>query len=287
MTRLAAFIRLSRPQFLLGGVLLFGVGAAFGEGIGVGAFLLGTLLVASIQLTAHYVNEYADVEPDRSVSRRTFFTGGSGVLVAGELDPKVAWTAASVTSVVAVLSLVAVSFVAPLAAGAGVAALTVAWAYSLPPVRLLATGWGEVATSVVVAVLVPFVGVEMAGDAPPSSFWWTVAVLYPVHLAMMLAFELPDLESDRQAGKRVLAVRLGRDGTRRTVLGLLFAAWVVLMVGIGTGGLRTGAAWTFGASLFPAAFLVAGLDDDRPDLLTFSAVGLFVVAAVGLAVTAS
>lgn len=287
MNRIGPLLRLSRPQFLLGGVLFYVLGVAFGGGIGVGVFLLGQVLVTTVQLTAHYVNEYSDREADAGVERRTFFSGGSGVLAGGELDPQAAWTLASVTSVLAVVALVAVSFVAPLSAAVGAAALAVAWSYSLPPARLLATGWGEAVTSVVVVALVPFVGVEMAGGDPTPAFWWTVATLYPVHLAMMLAFELPDLDTDRAAGKRVLAVRLGRRWTERAILGLLFVAWVVLIGGIGSRRLPPEAAWAFAAALFPGMALVAGLRADSPDVVTFSAVGVLVVLTAGLAVTAT
>jgi hypothetical protein len=85
-----AFIRLSRPHFLVGGFLMFGLGAATAGSIGVADYVSGQILVTSTQLTAHYVNEYADVEADRHVQHRTFFSGGSGVLANEVLSARTA-----------------------------------------------------------------------------------------------------------------------------------------------------------------------------------------------------
>ena len=77
MISLMAFLRLSRPHFLMGGVLMYAVGVAQGKAIGIATYLLGQAMVSAAQVTAHYVNEYADVEADRLVKNRTMFSGGS------------------------------------------------------------------------------------------------------------------------------------------------------------------------------------------------------------------
>ena len=47
---------------------------------------LGQLLVTSIQLMTHYANEYYDYDVDAAVGpARTPFSGGSGVLVGGQV----------------------------------------------------------------------------------------------------------------------------------------------------------------------------------------------------------
>jgi len=229
-SRLGAFLLLSRPHFLLGGVVLFALGALAAIEVDVGAYLWGQLMVTSTQLTAHYANEYADFEADRLVEHRTVFSGGSGVLVSGRLAPAVALRAAMVASGVALVGVVVFAFRSPLVAVLGLAALAVSWTYSLRPLRLLGTGSGEVVTSLVVGGVLPVVGASTQGLALRADLWWSIAVLVPTHVGMMIAFELPDLDSDRRAGKRVLAVRLGRKAVTAVMLGAWGVAVGLLLV---------------------------------------------------------
>ena len=205
-----SFVRLSRPHFLLGGLLLFALGATSTGAIDITSYLLAQLMVTSSQLTAHYINEFADREVDRAVVNRTLFSGGSGVVSSGLLSSNVALTAGIVTSAVSGFAALFVMVTSVEAAVLGVVTLGVSWAYSMPPIRLLNTGFGEVVTSVTVAGLVPLIGATAMDGGVPMSLWWGIGVLVPVHMAMMLAFEIPDLDSDAAAG-RVIGL-IGRVG---------------------------------------------------------------------------
>jgi 1,4-dihydroxy-2-naphthoate octaprenyltransferase len=164
----------------------------------------------------------------------------------------------------------------------GLVALGVSWSYSMSPLRLLGTGWGEVIASVAVAGLVPIIGALAQEGTLSSELWWTVAILIPVHIAMMLAFELPDLESDAEAGKRVLAVRLGRDASRGLmILLLVIAAAIATAAGL-VGSLPRGAVLGTAAGVFPAAAMVAATRSGRDGVLTSSAVVTLVVVASAL-----
>lgn len=277
-----AFVRLSRPHFLLGGALMFAVGVRSAGGTTVGTYLLGQALVTSIQLTAHYANEYADRHADLLVTNRTLFSGGSGVLASGLLSPRVALVAGSVTSVVAIYLAIATALISLPAGLLAVAALAVSWAYSTPPLRLLDTGWGELATSLVVVGLVPTVGALIASGSIGSTLLWIVAALLPVHVAMMLAFELPDVDTDRAAGKRVLAVRWGSATTRRAMVVLLLMPVAVVMGGVAADALDPAAWWTLGAAAVPAAVVQVTARGERPQLLTASGVAALAVLAGGL-----
>lgn len=277
-------MRLSRPHFVLGGALMYALGAVTARPLDRNGYLLGQAVVTFAQVTAHYVNEYADVEADRGITHRTWFSGGSGVLVDGSLTPGFALRAAQVTT-----SLTLVGVVWLLVAGRwqaallGVASLVVSWLYSLPPIRLLGTGWGELATTMVVTVAVPMVGVFANGGTPGPGLWWAVAMVGCVHLAMMLCFEIPDLDPDAAAGKRVLGVRLGRSGTGRLISAMLAAAAAVLATGVVSGGLPAMAAWAVLAAL-PGAVVVIALRRAWPGALTAGAVGTLVVAGSALTV---
>ena len=274
-----AFLRLSRPHFLMGGALMYAVGVAQGEAIGIATYLLGQAMVSAAQVTAHYVNEYADVEADRLVKNRTIFSGGSGVLVEGGLGSSVAMRAARVSTAVALFCAVAIARTSPLAAILGLVALVVSWFYSIPPVRLLGTGFGEAVTSAVVVGVVPLIGIAMTGGGPTTYLWWLIAALLPVHFAMMLIFELPDLETDRRANKRVLAVRVGKDATMVAISALIVLAFSIVAIGIFTGRLPHGLWWSAGSIAVGGILMVAAASRAKHQLSTVAAVATLAGAA--------
>jgi 1,4-dihydroxy-2-naphthoate octaprenyltransferase len=62
--RIYSFIRLGRPLFLLGGFVLYGLGAAVavaqGRTFEPSVYLLGQAVVAAFQLMTHYANDFFD-----------------------------------------------------------------------------------------------------------------------------------------------------------------------------------------------------------------------------------
>jgi 1,4-dihydroxy-2-naphthoate octaprenyltransferase len=171
----------------------------------------------------------------------------------------------------------------PEAAAIGIAALVVAWLYSVEPIRLLATGVGELVTTLVVAMGVPIVGALANGGTVSENLRWAIVVLVPIHLAMMLCFELPDLESDGEAGKRVAAVRLGRDASGTLIAALFGFGGLVLATGVVLGPLP-GLALVGLAAASPAAVSMWAIRRARWMALTLGAVATLVVAAAGLLV---
>jgi 1,4-dihydroxy-2-naphthoate octaprenyltransferase len=214
-----AFVRLGRPQFLIGGFLLHGLGAAIAAAGGAPFFLRGFVLgqaaVTCIQLMTHYANDFFDVAADQANTTPTRWSGGSRVLATATLSPMVAWHAARVLLVLAIVSIVVVAVRGGPGGGGAAAALTVAlglaWAYSAPPLRLHSRGLGELTTAVVVTGLVPVVGFvaqtrSLHASAP---LWCAIAPLFGLQFCMLLAIEFPDAVGDAAVGKRTLVVRLG------------------------------------------------------------------------------
>lgn len=282
--KLIAFAKLSRPHFLVGGFVLFALGATQAQSRSVGRYLAAQAMVSAAQLTAHYVNEHADVVADRQVANRTMFSGGSGVLASGQLQPQTALKAAAFTSAttIALAAFVAVDSLA--AAALGLLALFGSWAYSL---WLMRRGWGEIATSIIVVALVPIIGVLSQGGTVTPFLWWSVAVLLSVHMAMMLAFELPDLESDASVGKFVLAVRIGETHTIRLLRALLLTGATTLLVGWATGSIPSGTAIAVAALAgLPAVAMGALASSRHHGWLTLAAVSTLGLSAFGLAVGA-
>lgn len=238
LNRLIAFIRLARPHFLLGGFLLYALGAVIaryeGYSIDFRVYWVGQLFVSNIQLMTHFLNEYWDVDADRLNTLRTPFSGGSGMLGPDGLKRETAFTAAVACLAVATAAavwLVVETRIAPAALAIMVLAFLGAFFYSTPPISLVGTGFGEMAASVLVAGFVPAMGHLLQAGRPSVTILLATAPLVVYHFAMLIAFEFPDFLSDDAAGKHTLLVRLGRRRGATLHNGALLAAIALAVLG--------------------------------------------------------
>jgi 1,4-dihydroxy-2-naphthoate octaprenyltransferase len=240
--RLIAFVKLGRPLFLVGGFVLYALGAALAVAAGGAAergaveidwrrYLVGQLVVTLMQLATHYSNDYFDLEADRANATPTRWSGGSRVLLAGALQPRVALVTALVLSAGALLAAVALAssarearLVLPLA----LAMLVLSWAYSAPPARLCARGLGELTTAVVVTLLVPLYGFYLQARAVHPVLLLGVLPPAGLQFAMLLAIEFPDAAGDAAEGKRTLVVGLGPDRAARLYVAVVAACFLSL-----------------------------------------------------------
>jgi 1,4-dihydroxy-2-naphthoate octaprenyltransferase len=233
------FLRLSRPFFLLGGFLLFALGASMaasaGHAIAIALYLQGQAIVSMLQLAVHFSNEYFDAHGDALNRQRTAFSGGSGVLGAQGLPRPVALSSAVVC--LALGALVAGRMILaggiPSLSWLVLAAMSIgAWFYSAPPVRLMSTGVGEIAASLVVGALVPIYAYALQAGSPDSRLVTALAPLVLLHFAMLLTLEVPDQDSDRGAGKRTLVVRWGVPTALQLHAALVVGALILLGMGV-------------------------------------------------------
>jgi 1,4-dihydroxy-2-naphthoate octaprenyltransferase len=241
---------MSRPFFLLEGILLYllGVGIAWSTGASVNMLnlILGQVLVTSVQLMVHYSNEYFDREGDQVVNQdRTLFSGGSGVLPAGILNPRVALRAALVCAGLGLAILIIFLFQFPWLGLIGLLAMLAAWSYSSPPLRLVCTGWGELTASLIAVLFVPFTGVVLQNGlkSVPVVFWIICLPLILIHISTMIAIEFPDHVGDAACGKRNLPVRLGMVRAAWLHNGLIASAFLIYGLFVITGTL--GNTWRF------------------------------------------
>lgn len=218
MARLALFwqfVRLTRPLFLLGGLILYMLGAvhAWRQGIQLSLtqYLTGQLLVTAIQLMTHYTNEYFDQDTDRiNAEGRTWFSGGSGVLSSTALPPQLVLGVGYCMAGLAVLLLLVTAAQSVVLLGLGLLSLIASWFYSAPPLSLVKTGWGEATASLVVALLVPLYSyTQNTKGLVDLNLLLICLPLLLVHFAMLIAFQVPDITADTQVGKKTLSVRLG------------------------------------------------------------------------------
>lgn len=236
MKALVALVRMGRLSILPGGILAYALGAAMGYWH-TGAFDWGSALAAFAvtevtNLMAHYADEYADVDTD-TLARRTWFSGGSGVLPAGLVPPAWALRAAIVLallSVVLTAGFIAAGVLSPHTAWIAGLGLAGGWFYSMPPVQLERRGLGELLNAFLGGILMPLMGYT-AQTARPT--WSAILALTPIFLlvlANLLGVHWPDREADKAVGKRSLVVLAGPHVRR--LHHLLVAAAYLLVLGL-------------------------------------------------------
>ena len=231
------FIQLSRPIFLVGGALVYALGAGIARFLGAeidwGLYLLGQIYVTTMQLSAHYLNEYFDSAADENNPNRTPFSGGSGAIGEGRLSREtVMWAGFTTLTILASLTVVLLNVApfSPLLMTIIILAFLGSFFYSVPPVRLANTGYGELTTSILVANLVPIFAFVLQYHELHRLLAMTTFPLTALHLAMMIVFEFPDYYNDIKFNKLTLLVRLGWE--RGMVLHNILILTAFLLLGI-------------------------------------------------------
>lgn len=217
LRKLVDLVRLGRPIFLIGGLILYALGAMIARSQGIpidwGLYWTGQLALSSIQLMTHYLNDYWDAETDVGNRNRTPFSGGSGIIPEGRISRQTALYVGLLFMGVGIT----LFFLLVLGRGAGALFGSLffliflgSYFYSTPPVKLASSGFGEFTTSMIVAGLLPMAAYSLQAHRLDPLVLLATFPLVTLHFAMLLAFELPDHESDEASGKRTFLVRVGR-----------------------------------------------------------------------------
>lgn len=228
--KLKAWVQASRPPFFVATLIPLSAGAVLAHGQG--AFFLPTfLLVLFASFLVHFAtnisNDYFDHLQGTDAGESI---GGSRVLQEGKIT--VTELGRAIVLLYAVAALIGFSLAWNLKLWVLIPLMALAFFSSLfyvaPPVRYGYHGLGEL-----------FVAVNMGPVMVLGSYWvllgrmdWTpLPVTLPIGLmvALILYYQsLPDMETDQAAGKRTLAVRLGKKGA----LAVLVAFWTLIYASI-------------------------------------------------------
>lgn len=237
LRNLILFVQLTRPLFLLGAGVLYALGAGIshylGEPINWPIYALGQGWVTLCQLCTHYLNEYYNSPADVENRHRTLLSGGSGAIGRGKLPRHVPLIAAF-TSLTALTSLTVI-LIANLPFNPSVyvvmgLAFLGAFFYSSPPVRLESSGYGELSTSVMVGFLVPFFAYILQAGEPHPLLAMIGFPLVTLHMAMLLALELPDYSTDLKHNKRTLLIRVGWQTGMQIHNTLILASFLLVLL---------------------------------------------------------
>jgi 1,4-dihydroxy-2-naphthoate octaprenyltransferase len=208
--------KLARLQFLVAGLALFLFGALvavlLGSPFSFVRLLLGCLIVLPAQLSVNLGNDYFDADFDQPEGT-TFISGGSGILLRyPELRQPVKWIITGLILFSLGMGLIFQHVYSYPFRFLGFVVLgnLLGWMYSAPPLRLSQRGLGELCFTFVAGFLVPAMGyATLRGSLDASGSIFLIPVIFYV-LVFILSVEIPDLEDDRQGGKRTWVARFGR-----------------------------------------------------------------------------
>jgi 1,4-dihydroxy-2-naphthoate octaprenyltransferase len=230
MATLNEWIEGARPRTLPAAVspVLIGTGAAYQAGDLVVAYAVLALAVSLLlQVGVNYANDYSDgirgtdevrVGPVRLVGQR----------LAAPRSVKIAAFACFFFAGLLGLALVALAGVW-LMIPIGAVCIAAAWFYTGGSRPYGYLGLGEVFVFVFFG-LVATLG-TMATMTPLTALGWCGAVgVGALSSAILVANNLRDIPTDREHGKRTLAVRLGERGTRALYVGLLALAVAMVVL---------------------------------------------------------
>ncbi|MFH1330006.1 MAG: 1,4-dihydroxy-2-naphthoate polyprenyltransferase [Actinomycetota bacterium] len=229
MSALRPWLLAARPATLWAAAapVAVGAGLAWGEeAFRVDAFLVALAAAVLINIGANFANDASDARRGADGPERL---GPTRAVASGLISPRSMWTGVTVVFALASAGGIYLAVIAgwPVLV-IGVAALAAALAYTGGPCPYGYLGLGEAAVFVFFG-LAATVGSRFVHDGTAPAAAWLLAV--PVGLmvtAILVANNVRDVDTDRAAGKRTLAVVLGRQGGRRLYAAVVAGAFAVL-----------------------------------------------------------
>ncbi len=259
---LALWLAATRPAFL--SVTLVGclIGLATAHGSGAGLEATSAVVTVLAALVAHagvnVINDYHDAlsGADAANTQRLFpFTGGSRFIQNGVLSARQTGVFGHALLAAVVPAGLWLAWQAgPGLLAIGLAGLFFGWAYSAPPLALMARGLGEAA--IAAGWLLVVVGADYVQRGAFSALPVAAGLSYALLVANLLFInQFPDHAGDAAAGKRTLVVRLGPPVAKwgYLLVAILAYAWLVAMVAADTLPQKAAAAALTIALSFPAA----------------------------------
>jgi 1,4-dihydroxy-2-naphthoate octaprenyltransferase len=229
----------ARPRTLPAAIapVLVGTAAAVeaSNELRVGAFVAALIGSIFIQIGTNLANDYSDAKRGADTTDRL---GPVRVTSAGLVAPKRVLYATWLAFAVAVVAGIYLATVAgPIIIAVGAASIAAGVLYTGGPRPYGYAGMGELFVFLFFGLVAVngsyYVQLERLDWLP---FFLSLSVGF-LSTAILVVNNIRDLETDRRAGKRTLAVRLGRERTRRLYGGLIAAAFFALPLGLAlTGG---------------------------------------------------
>lgn len=235
MTSAAVWFEGARPRTLGVAIVPVAVGAAASGQPSLWRTAAALTVALGLQVGVNYANDYFDGVRGVDTAARV---GPRRLVAGGMATPRAVALAAGIALLVAAAAGIALAVaVQPLLILLGSAAIAAAVLYSGGPRPYASLGLGEA------AVFLFFGPVAACGTAYveighiPAAAWWASLSVGLLAVAILLVNNLRDIPTDRDTGKRTLAVRLGDPATRNLYVGAILVAILLPVVAAATGGL--------------------------------------------------
>ena len=234
--QLAAWYRAARPRSLTATYvpLVLAATIALGDNaFHVLAFILSLIAALLLQIGANLINEYYDYVRGSDIDK----VAGMGMVIKdASLTPRAVLIGAIVTVTLGVLiGLFLVTQSGPLLIWIGLGGVLVVILYTAGPVPLAYIGLGEIAVFIFMGPLMVLGAYYvMAKQVTPTPLLAGLPIAFLV-AAILHANNLRDLDADRAARKRTLAVLFGRRFARIEYFVLIAGAYLTLIVLVAAG----------------------------------------------------
>jgi 1,4-dihydroxy-2-naphthoate octaprenyltransferase len=214
---LLAYLKASRPMFLIASALAVLLGSSMGYSgamrFDAFAFSLALFSVMCVHAGINVLNDVYDElnGTDRLNHERIFpFTGGSRAIQNGTLDlNQMRRWGILLLAISSMAGLVLLYLKGPFVLVFGVAGIAIGYVYSAPPIALASRALGEFAVALGFGVII-VTGAAWLQYGKIDAITWLVSIAVGLWASnILLINEVPDATADRAAGKRTLVVRSG------------------------------------------------------------------------------
>jgi 1,4-dihydroxy-2-naphthoate octaprenyltransferase len=212
---LSAFVRLSQPQALLVGVLFYAMGGGIahymGQSINWTTYWLGQACATMLQLSIFYLKAVYDLPINENHSAGKPDEGGKD---GGESTYSrsalllLSTTTLTIGAVITVLLFANGTLNTSSLMMLGLAFL-ISFFYSVPPFRLVYSGYGELALSFLMANFFPALAFLLQVGNLHRLLAMTTFPITALYLAMLLALSLEGYAADEKFHRKTLMIRLG------------------------------------------------------------------------------
>ena len=226
MRRLLTILRLTRPVYLLLAALTYFLGAGIARYLGdpqmPPAFWLGLIGILLAQMCMNLMVEVYRPENEPIVPEES------------TIDRRATRDSALYVSLAGLAALAVIAFLlfkdgrlTPSAWLILALSLLFIIAYSVPPLRLVDKGYGEVLLAAQIGFLAPSIAFLLQDGAYHRLLYATIVPLTILSLATILALDFPSYSSDLKYARQTLLVRMGWERAVPLHHGLVIAAYAL------------------------------------------------------------